>query len=392
MICERIYAALDSHKPAIDVPQENGGCVGHGNAEIAGAPRTLRERRRAGECLLSICGHDGRSRAAAEGGVAVAASMLVDEPRSMLGVAARPPRTGLDENFDPSGGKHAEKTEAEQPAEFADAGIALATAAARGGAHGEPYFVTGRRAIDALQHELEVEAFLQLTDDDQRRLAALERNQIALLDLSLDLIAEALEKAFHGQIKRRFQIDRSPGVAIEHAGISTTPATLARYCITRGQLYPNSRLPISAASEGAMKFVCDAPDGKTWFRIETEAEALRESEAMRHAVEKYFRRERDSAVQNYQPTSSVFIEQGIGLNAHIQREMSRFLTLRDGEGNALVTAMLPAETERAVGFRIIIVGPDNSDPYSLHAEAIEALGRHLGLSLERARCYPYHPG
>ena len=35
-----------------------------------------------------------------------------------------------------------------------------------------------------------------------------------------------------------------------------------------------------------MRYVCDAPGGKTWFRIETEAEASMESEGMRHAVEK----------------------------------------------------------------------------------------------------------
>ena len=34
-----------------------------------------------------------------------------------------------------------------------------------------------------------------------------------------------------------------------------------------------------------MRYVCDAPGGKTWFRIETEAEAVAESETMRHAVE-----------------------------------------------------------------------------------------------------------
>ena len=42
-----------------------------------------------------------------------------------------------------------------------------------------------------------------------------------------------------------------------------------------------------------MRYICDAPNGRTWFRIETEAEAVGESETMRHAVEKYFRKERD---------------------------------------------------------------------------------------------------
>jgi hypothetical protein len=36
-----------------------------------------------------------------------------------------------------------------------------------------------------------------------------------------------------------------------------------------------------------MQYICDAPP-KTWFRLETEAEAAAESKVMEHAVEKYF--------------------------------------------------------------------------------------------------------
>jgi hypothetical protein len=42
-----------------------------------------------------------------------------------------------------------------------------------------------------------------------------------------------------------------------------------------------------------MQFVCDTPDGKTWFQIETEGEAAAESDLMSHAVEKHFRQARD---------------------------------------------------------------------------------------------------
>ena len=75
-----------------------------------------------------------------------------------------------------------------------------------------------------------------------------------------------------------------------------------------------------------MRYVCEAPGGKTWFRIETESEALAESEIMRHAVEKYFRKEQDKATQSFRPISNVFFEQEIGLKSHIQREMPLFLT------------------------------------------------------------------
>ena len=90
-----------------------------------------------------------------------------------------------------------------------------------------------------------------------------------------------------------------------------------------------------------MKYVCDAPGGKTWFRMETEAEAASESDAMRHAVEKFFRKEQEKATQTFKPRSTVNFEREIGLKAHIQREMPLFLTLRDDEGTALATAMLP---------------------------------------------------
>jgi hypothetical protein len=138
-----------------------------------------------------------------------------------------------------------------------------------------------------------------------------------------------------------------------------------------------------------MQFVCDAPP-KTWFRIETEGEACLESQAMNHAVEKYFRLAKEQAVQAYvPPAGGRLIEQNIGLKAHIQRVMPLFLTLRDGEGNTLVTAMLPPAGLDERAFRPIIVGRNNGDPYPEHGEAIKTLGAHFSLSLDPARCYPY---
>ena len=48
-----------------------------------------------------------------------------------------------------------------------------------------------------------------------------------------------------------------------------------------------------------MEYICDAPAGRTWFRLVSEGEAALESEVMRHAVEKYFRREWEKAVESY---------------------------------------------------------------------------------------------
>ena len=138
-----------------------------------------------------------------------------------------------------------------------------------------------------------------------------------------------------------------------------------------------------------MQFVCDAPGGLTWFRIETEAEAVLESQAMQHAVEKFFRRDREKAAASFTPAHPNSIERYIGLEAHILRAMPLFLTLRDREGNALATAMLPPGGKDDPGFRIIIVGAKNSDPYPAQSDAIAALGAHFGLKLDRDRCFPY---
>jgi hypothetical protein len=139
-----------------------------------------------------------------------------------------------------------------------------------------------------------------------------------------------------------------------------------------------------------MQYVCDGSPTKTWFRIETEGEAALESQAMDHAVEKYFRQAYEQAAESYvPPKSGHYIEQNIGLKAHVQRVMPMFLTLRDPEGNALVTAMLPPSGHDERSFKPIIVGRANSDPYVEHEDAIAALAAHLDLTLDPMRCYPY---
>jgi len=127
--------------------------------------------------------------------------------------------------------------------------------------------------------------------------------------------------------------------------------------------------------------------------METEAEAFQESQAMDHAVERYFRQAREQAAAAYVPPAGHrVIEQNIGLKAYIQRAMPIFLTLRDNEGTALATAMLPPTGQTEREFRPIIVGPGNSDPYLEHGEAIKALAKHYGMTLDPVRCFPYRRG
>jgi len=141
-----------------------------------------------------------------------------------------------------------------------------------------------------------------------------------------------------------------------------------------------------------MQYLCDAGP-YTWFRIDTVNEAAMEAQAMSHAVDRYFRQAHEQASRSYvPPPTSAFFEQSIGLKSHIQKTTPLFLTLRDNEGKALVTAMLPPNGQRDPSFRTIIVGHNNSDPYPEYGNAIAALGTHFGLNLDRERCFPYRGG
>ncbi|MBK1658596.1 hypothetical protein [Paracraurococcus ruber] len=141
-----------------------------------------------------------------------------------------------------------------------------------------------------------------------------------------------------------------------------------------------------------MQFLCDAPDGRSWFRLETEAEAAQESVLMRHAVEKHYRRAQEEAARSFRPDGIPFIEQDIRRATHVRQTMPLFLTLRDAEGMALVTAMLPSPRGTDPGFRPILVGQANSDPWPDYGPAIEALARHMRVTLDRVTCYPYRRG
>jgi hypothetical protein len=139
-----------------------------------------------------------------------------------------------------------------------------------------------------------------------------------------------------------------------------------------------------------MRYVCDAPGGATWFRLETEAEADAEAALMRHAVDKHFRRYEAAARETYRaPAGAPGFEQSSGRKDHVAKAMPIFLTLRSADGDGLATAMLPPEGRNQVNFRMVIVGPENNDPYEDNEAAIEALGQHFGLTLDRESCFPY---
>ena len=132
----------------------------------------------------------------------------------------------------------------------------------------------------------------------------------------------------------------------------------------------------------AMEYVCDAPGQKTWFRIETECEAELEAQALQHAVDNHFRHARQQAAAAYRPAPTLrLIERDIGLGAHVRKTMPMFLTLRDREGSALATAMLPPPGKNADAYSPTVLGPSHSDPFATEREAIGALEKHFGLRL-----------
>jgi len=137
-----------------------------------------------------------------------------------------------------------------------------------------------------------------------------------------------------------------------------------------------------------MEFVCEASDETAWFRLVSEADAAQESVLMNHGVVNRFRREKKHAVKAYRAKSSALADGTIDMDLHIRRTMPCFLSLRDRIGRGLATAMLPPGGRRFPGFPKIIVGRDNTDPYVLYKEAIDALATHFGYPLTRDACFP----
>ena len=75
--------------------------------------------------------------------------------------------------------------------------------------HREVDALADRQPVDALQHQPQREAQFQL--DDDRRLVAAPRDEVAAIDLALDLEAASLEEPFDRPIKRRFAQRRGSG-------------------------------------------------------------------------------------------------------------------------------------------------------------------------------------
>jgi len=129
--------------------------------------------------------------------------MLIEKACSAPRIATRPPWAGLDERLDAASRRYAEKSKTQEPAKLAHARIIRVAAATRH-AYGEPDLIASRAAVDALQHQLQIEAELQLPNDEDGRFVAANSDEIAATDFAFDLEAETLEEALHREIEGCF--------------------------------------------------------------------------------------------------------------------------------------------------------------------------------------------
>ena len=214
--------------------------------EVARALRPKGHRERAGERPLTIGGHDRRFRAAARDRVALAAAMFVDETRTAARVVTRARRGRADQELHFAVLGNAEQSESEPAAQIAEPRVALATLAARRQARRQPDLVAGGGAVDALQHEFQVEREFQFADDHQRRAVRAERDDIAAADLPLDEEAEGLEESLDRKIERGLQ--RRPPWIVEGRGVGGEPDRSGRR--PPGGLFEFDRTAEEAAEPG----------------------------------------------------------------------------------------------------------------------------------------------
>ena len=198
---EAVDAALDRDELAIDIPVKNFGSVWDRRLEVARPAGALRQCGGAGESTLAIGRHDRRPRPPAFGGIAAPALVFFDETGPAPRIFARHRRGWTNQHLDFPVRQYPEQAKTEPSTEVAKSGVAFTPFPARREAGGQPNFVAGVRAVDPLQHELEIESQLELTDHDDRRVVALQRYQITAADLALDDEAEPFEEGFDRPIK-----------------------------------------------------------------------------------------------------------------------------------------------------------------------------------------------
>jgi hypothetical protein len=136
--------------------------------------------------------------------------MLLDETGSAAGILARHRRSGTHQKVNLAIQLHCEQPETKPSAKVAKPRVVFTSLRARRKSSSESNFVACHKAIDTLQNELGVESQLKLSDHDDRRIIAPQRQEIAASDLTFDNEAEPFEEGLDRPIKQRLQ-NRSPG-------------------------------------------------------------------------------------------------------------------------------------------------------------------------------------
>jgi hypothetical protein len=198
---QRVDTTLDTDEPAVDIPLQDFRGIRCLCFEVARPGWGLGQCRSARQRLLPVRGHDWLPGASASRGVADASSMFIDDLGPPFGIAPRPPRDRLDQNFHFAGCENRKESHTKEPAQPLDAWITLTSTTATGGTHGQPDFVANRGAINRLQHEVERESQFEFADDDRGRLTLAQRNEITTAHLTFDLEAQLFEEPFDRQVE-----------------------------------------------------------------------------------------------------------------------------------------------------------------------------------------------
>ena len=131
--------------------------------------------------------------------------MLFDKLRPSPRITARAPRAGLDQYLHMTCGGHAKQPESKESAEPARAWVLFSTTTALRRSDCQPNLVGSYRAINTLQHKVQIEVEFQLSNHNDRRIVATKSDKVTAADFTLHLKSEGLEEPFYGQIKRSLQ-------------------------------------------------------------------------------------------------------------------------------------------------------------------------------------------
>ncbi len=127
-VCQIVHSAFRAYEPTIDIAQQDLRGIIHPQLEVAGAARSIRQRRGTDQRSLSVCRHDRCSRPTTFDGIPMPAQMLFDETGPAPEIPARRRRCWADDHLDIASRRYAKQAETKASAEITEAGITLPTA------------------------------------------------------------------------------------------------------------------------------------------------------------------------------------------------------------------------------------------------------------------------